>query len=145
MHTDHFPFQENSFSTDLNDVPTTVIDFHGERQLTFPLFTQEREAAPRRDRRLRTPTKHVPVRLCSWSVRCLQCSSLLPSRHQAVKVMLRAAGRCRQCSVARRRCAERSELLYLLRCIVVGAGGGGGILCRLVMRKKMRAISGESI
>ena len=46
-----------------------------------------------------------------------------------------------QSSVARRRCAERSELLYPFRVNVVAAGVGGGILRRLVLRgREARAL-----
>ena len=38
-----------------------------------------------------------------------------------------------QSSVARRRCAERTELLYPFRCNVVDVGVGGGS-CRLVLQ-----------
>ena len=49
-HTNQFPFRTNSFNTDLSDVPTTiaasdVTEIHDERQLTFPLFTQETEVS----------------------------------------------------------------------------------------------------
>ena len=49
--------------------------------------------------------------------------------------MLRKARRCGQSSVARRRCAERSELLCPVRCNVVAVGAGGGTLCGLVLQR----------
>ena len=49
--------------------------------------------------------------------------------------MLQEARRCWQSSVARRRCAERSELLDPSRCNVVAVGAGGGTLCSLVLQR----------
>ena len=46
-------------------------------------------------------------------------------------------------SVARRRCAERSELLYPFRCTVVAAGAGGGVFLENCSAKVR--VSGERL
>ena len=55
--------------------------------------------------------------------------------------MLQEARWCGQSSVARRRCAERSELHYPFRCNVVAVGAGGGNSVGLFHKEKRRAIS----
>ena len=66
------------------------------------------------------------------------CFVFVP-RHKVVNVILRRARRCGQSPAARRRGAERSELLHLFRCDVVAVGLGGcrawwRVLCSFVLR-----------
>ena len=98
-------------------------------------------AAPRRDRRTRETTWYIPVCLCSYRVRRLLVLCFCPTSLSGAKATLREARRCGQSSVARRRCAERNELLYPSRCNGVAVGAVGGTLRSLVLqRNEARAL-----
>ena len=68
-------------------------------------------------------TRHYPSQDGCARIVCVLCNvHVFAPRHKVVKVMLREARRCGQSYVTRRRCAERSELLY--------SGNSVGLFCK---------------
>ena len=90
-------------------------------------------AAPGRDLRLRNTTQSVSATGLVLGVLSAMFMSFAP-RHLEVKGTLREAGRCGQSSVARRRCAERSDILHPFRINEAGAGVVAGLLGKLVLQ-----------
>ena len=86
--------------------------------------------------------RHDPSQCAPARIVCVVCLFLVfAPRHQEIKVTLREMRQRGQSSVARRRCAERSELLYPFRCNVVTVGAGGGTLrCLVLQRNEARAL-----
>ena len=104
-------------------------------------------AAPRRDRFQRDATvirlSVTALVLCALSATFMFFATLMSfaPRHKVVKTMLQEARRCGQSSLARRRGAKRSELLYSFRCNVVAVGDGGRVFrSRVLQRHEARAL-----
>ena len=89
----NFPSRKNSFTTDIDDVPTVaasdIAEIFKEGQLTSPLFTQEREVSA-------NPSS-VSVFSASSSKRQPTAASIIECHKTLAKrLMLEVAGNCKE-------------------------------------------------